>query len=78
MLCTENEQSSAIKAIGYETIQQMSPQSFQEGLHSKHIIIVDNNLPPISCNRYGLMTLNSLKEYVDIEGAFFFLQNIIK
>ena len=78
MLCMENEHPSAIKVIGYETVQQMSPQSFQEGLRSKHIIIANNNLPPISCNRHGLMTLNSLKEYADIEGAFFFLQNIIK
>ena len=69
MLCTENEQSSAIKVIGYETIQQKSPQSFQDELRSKHIVIADNNLAPISCNRHGLMTLNSLKESVDIEGT---------
>ena len=69
MLCAENEKPSAVKAIGYETVQQMSPQSFQKELRSKHIIIADINLPPISCDRPGLMTLNSLKEIVNIEGA---------
>ena len=69
MLCAEYEQTSAIKAIGYETVQQMSPQSFQEELRSKHIIIADNNLARVSCDRRGLMSLNSLKEFVNIEGT---------
>ena len=69
MLCAENEKSSAVKAIGHEVVQQMSPQSFQKKLRSSHIIIADNNLPLVSCDRRGLMTLNSLKEIVNIEGA---------
>jgi hypothetical protein len=69
ILCAENERPPTVKAIRYETIQQMSPQSFQEELRSKHIIIAENNLPSISCDRRGLMTLNSLKEIVNIEGA---------
>ena len=68
ILCAENERPPTVKAIRYETIQQMSPQSFQE-LRFKHIIIAENNLPPISCDRRGLMTLNSLKEIVNIKGA---------
>jgi hypothetical protein len=73
MICAEYDQSSAIKAICYEAIQQMSPQTFQGELRSKHIIIPDCNLPPVSCDRHGLTTLNSLKEYVDIEGTSPFL-----
>ena len=44
MLCSEYNRSSAIKEIDYEMVQQMMPQSFQEQLHSKHIIIADYNL----------------------------------
>ena len=46
----------------------MSPRSFQEVLRSKHIIIADYNLPRVSCDRHGLLSLNSLKEVVNIEG----------
>jgi hypothetical protein len=72
MLCAENEQPSAIEAIDYETVQEMSPQFFQGKLRSKHIIIADNKLPLVSCDRRGLLTLNSLKEFVKIEGALLF------
>ena len=72
MLCSEYDQSSAIKEIDYAKVQQMTPQSFQEQLRSKHIIIADYNLPSISCDRRGLMTLNSLKALVNIEGIYLF------
>jgi hypothetical protein len=72
MLCAENEQPSAIEAISYETVQEMSPQFFQRKLRSKYIIIADNKLPLVSCDRRGLLTLNSLKEFVKIEGALLF------
>jgi hypothetical protein len=69
MRCTESL-TSAIEAFDYETVLQMSPQSFQKKLRSKHIIIADYNLPRISCDRRGLMSLNSLKEFVNIESTF--------
>lgn len=68
-LCMEyDDQTSAITSISRESAQQMSPRSFQELLRSKHIIIADYNLPSIPCDRNGLMSLNSLKETVNIEG----------
>jgi hypothetical protein len=69
MHCVEDEQPSAIKAISYELFQGISPQAFQEELRRDHRIIADNNLPLVTCDRRGLMTLNSLKEFVIIEGA---------
>jgi hypothetical protein len=75
MICAEYDQISAIKAFSYETIQQMSPQTFQGELRSKHIIIANYNLPPVSCDRRGLTTLNSLKEIVDVEGTPSFPEN---
>jgi hypothetical protein len=78
MICAEHVQTSAIKAIGNEMIQQMSPQSFQGELRSKHIVIPDINLPPIPCDRRGLMTLNSLKELVEIEGIPPFLKILFR
>ena len=71
-LCMENVLTSAIKSISRELAQQMSPRSFQEVLRSKHIIISDFNLPYISFDRRGLMSLNSLKEHVNIEGRIFY------
>jgi hypothetical protein len=68
MHCDDREETLAIKAIGNELVQRMSPQSFQQELRKKHIIIADNGQPSISCDRAGLMTLNSLKELVKIEG----------
>lgn len=68
MLCAEDK-NSAIDEIDYEVVQQMSPQSFQKKLRSKHIFVTDNNLSFVPCDRRGLMTLNSLKEIVNIEGA---------
>jgi ribosomal protein S26 len=62
------DRPTALKAINYEAIQVMVPRSFQQELRSKHIIIADFNLPRISCDRQGLMSLNSLKEVVNIEG----------
>jgi hypothetical protein len=73
MRCAEYDQTPAIKAISYETVQQMSPQIFQAHLRSKHIVIVDYNPPSVSCDRRGLTTLNSLKEFVTIEGTSLFL-----
>jgi hypothetical protein len=70
MICEEYEQKLAIKAIGCEIVQQMSPQLFQQELRSKHIIIADSKRPSIPCDRHGLMTLNSLKELVNIEGTY--------
>jgi hypothetical protein len=64
----ENPQKSGIKAIDCTVSHQMSPCDFQEMLHSTHVIIVDYNLPVVSCDRRGLTTLNSLKEVVDLEG----------
>ena len=69
MDCTGHERSLAIKAIAYEAFQEMSPQAFQEELRRKHCIIADNNLPFVTCDHRGLMALNSLKEFVNIEGA---------
>lgn len=43
-------------------------EAFQIILRSSHIIVKDMGLSSISCNRAGLMTLNCLKEIVDIEG----------
>ena len=68
MLYTECGQTTGIRTINYEMVRQMSPQTFQKGLRTKHIIIPGYNLPRVSCDRGGLMSLNSLKEYVDIEG----------
>jgi hypothetical protein len=73
MLCTESDQISAIKAIGYEMVQQLSPQAFLNELRFKHIIIADYNLPHISFDRQGFMSLNSLKEFVNIESTSLFL-----
>lgn len=64
----EFNQSTAIKAINREVTEDMSPRYFQQELRSKHIIITDCNLPRISCDRRGLMSLNSLKEVVSVEG----------
>lgn len=73
---TECKQISAIKGIDFETSHQMSPQSFQEELRSKHIVIADYILPHISCDRRGLTSLNSLKEVVNIEGILLSLAYI--
>jgi hypothetical protein len=62
----------AIKAITLETVRDMSPQSFQIELRSKHIVIPDYNLSPISCDRRGIMSLNSLKDVVDIESIYLY------
>lgn len=64
----ENHQKSGIKAMDRTVSQQMSPSDFQIMLRSKHVIIIDHNLPVVSCDRRGLTTLNSLKEIVDLEG----------
>jgi hypothetical protein len=48
---------------------EMTPFAFQDLLNNRHIIISDLNLQKISCNRRGLLTLNSLKEIVNIEGT---------
>jgi hypothetical protein len=70
-LCAENVSTSRIKPITRSVIQEMTPCSFQKMLRSNHIVITDYNLPYISCDRNGLMSINSLKELVDIEGNFF-------
>ena len=67
-LCTEYSPTSAITSLTCKSAQEMSPNLFQKLLRSKHIIIPDYNLPEISCDRRGLMSLNSLKEHVNIEG----------
>lgn len=54
-------------------MQELTTESFQILLRSSHIIITDMGLSEIPCNRMGLMTLNSLKEIVDIEGKTFHL-----
>lgn len=77
MLSTDRNRTSAISGIAYETVQQMSPQSFQEKLRSRHIVIIDNNISHISCDRRGLISLNSLKEVVNIEGIFICLATYI-
>lgn len=64
--------ASAIKLVSREFAQQMSPHSFQEMLHSKQIVIANYNLPYVSCDRHGLMSLNSFKEVVNIKGAKFY------
>ena len=64
----EHSDTPSIKAITFEAVQKMMPQSFQEQLRSKHIIIPDYNLPRVSCDRRGLMSINSLKDVVKIEG----------
>ena len=46
----------------------MSPRDFQKMLRFQHIVIADYNLPVISCDHRGSMTLNSLKEIVNPEG----------
>ena len=74
----ENDrEKSMMRAINYQTVRQLSPRSFQEILRSKHIVIVDYNLSHVGCDRPGIMSLNSLKEIVNIEGmnflGFFFL-----
>ena len=48
----------------------MTTSNFQNILRSRHIIIDSLNLDYIPCNRGGLMTLNSLKEIVNLEGKF--------
>jgi hypothetical protein len=68
MLSEESMQKRAIKRISSETFCGMKPQLFQEELRSKHILVTDNRLPFISCDRRGLMAMNSLKEIVDFEG----------
>ena len=68
MLNKECGHFTGMKTIDYETVQQMSPQSFQKILRTKHIIISGYNLPCVSCDRGGLTSLNSLKESVNIEG----------
>jgi hypothetical protein len=68
----EYNPTSAIKLVSRESAQQMSPHSFQKMLRSKQIVIADYNLPYVSCDRHGLMSLNSFKEIVNIEGAKFY------
>jgi hypothetical protein len=51
-----------------DKVQAMDPCIFQEKLRGCHIIVTDNGLSPVPCDRSGLGTLNGLKEMVDMEG----------
>lgn len=61
---------SAFKLLGYQHAQQMSPHNFQQILRTHHIIFDGTVLVDIPCNRRGLLSLNSLKEIVNMEGMF--------
>jgi hypothetical protein len=49
-------------------VQTMDSRTFQEKLRGHHIVVTDVNLSQIPCNRRGFLTLNGLKEIVDMEG----------
>jgi hypothetical protein len=53
-------------------MEQMSPNSFQNVLRSRHIIIENTGLANVPCNRRGLMSLNGLKEVVKKEAYKFY------
>ena len=57
-----------IRVIVCSVSEQMSPYNFQKMLQFQHIILADYNLPVISCDCHGSMTLNSLKKIVNPEG----------
>jgi hypothetical protein len=69
MVCDEELRTSAIKVFEPDTVQEMLPQTFQEELRRKHIVVIAHKLTGILCDRRGLTSLNSLKEIVDIEGS---------
>ena len=64
---------SAFKVLVYQQAQEMSPQNFQKILRTHHIILDGTVLVDIPCNRRGLLTLNGLKEIVNMEGMFPYL-----
>ena len=64
----ENCQTSGITIIDGKTVQKMAPHTFQEKLHSHHVIVTDHQLSQISCDHHGLLSLNGSKEIVDMEG----------
>lgn len=56
-----------------ETFRKMDPRTFQERLRGRHIVVTFLNLSIIPCDRGGLLTLNGLKEIVEMEGKIFTL-----
>lgn len=64
----ENSKNSAIAVMNKREVQTMDHRTFQEKLRSHHIVVIDVDLSPISCDRRGLGSLNGLKEMVDMEG----------
>jgi len=68
-----NPSLSVIAIKDDNTIKTMSPHIFQEILHEHHILIPNYNLANIACDRYGLSSLNSLKEVCIMEGISIFI-----
>lgn len=68
MRLIENSKFSDIAVMRMDQVQKMGPCTFQEKLRCHHILVTDNGLPLVPCNRNGLSTLNGLKEMVDMEG----------
>ena len=64
-----NSVTSGITVMNLEMVEKMTICIFQEMLHSRHIIVTINNLSIIPCDCRGLLSLNDLKEIVDIEGT---------
>jgi hypothetical protein len=60
--------SSCFSTIDNKAALEHTASTFQELLREHHIVIVNTNLSIILPDRRGLLSLNGIKEYANIEG----------